>query len=780
MTIKFDYINGAETDKVWSKVYGYTPESKADQEQLGSMYAVFKFGTELEDFAIDKFAKIVIESLQTAYFEELKEYKSTLERLEEACWKMKSKIDLLLSREEEASKIGIDVEMSIAVLKNMYLYAVTVGESKIFIEREGNFVDISEGLTDRGKQGFLRSASLELQDDDKICLTTSNGNKHLLNIEEALNKLDKKKLIEKGTQEGVSIMFIADESQEWAVPELKEEEIKDTDKGAIPKEEKEDNLDINSMISEDDNNIETEFEENVEEEIDDDIEEMVEAHGEDHEMKEETMVETTEEMHQMPNNRVENIRNKAASIFASIKEKIPKRKKDDHQEEEDAYQPPIDLEEDTPYSQRREIEEEEIQYEEEGEKTALMKVLDTTLGTVATVVAAVQNHFKDNKKTYAHIINTIFSKTKSVLMAIYSIFEKEVLGKNLDRRSMNRRRVKRNRYLFLILVFFILFGSYSIIRNGNNSAKVTEATEKYQGKIDDYNGEMQSIQQEIQNETYAAGGDDKTQLIERLLDLEGNVDTTIAQLDSDDVLKNKAKFFEQLRSLSNSVDVAKDDVLNIEAFSEPEIIADLSRQFNDAELTDLEYSEGYLFASDEGRDVIYRIAPEIGADVEVHETDVTSPQILVRSTNGEIIVYDKDEEAVMGHFDPTDKESLKRYENLIPPSVGKPVESAMFDSNGALYEINQVHQQIFKREAAGDTFANGGATFQSQNPPNWKQDPELAKAIDIEAPYEIYVLAQDLGVRRYLSGGPNTLERQTYINLLDSDFTAMQKATALD
>ncbi|MCA9381328.1 hypothetical protein KC678_03620, partial [Candidatus Dojkabacteria bacterium] len=49
-----------------------------------------------------------------------------------------------------------------------------------------------------------------------------------------------------------------------------------------------------------------------------------------------------------------------------------------------------------------------------------------------------------------------------------------------------------------------------------------------------------------------------------------------------------------------------------------------------------------------------------------------------------------------------------------------------------------------------------------------------------EAPYEIYVLAQDLGVRRYLSGGPNTLERQTYINLLDSDFTAMQKATALD
>ncbi|MCA9387322.1 hypothetical protein KC669_04780 [Candidatus Dojkabacteria bacterium] len=777
MIVKFEYINGKETNKIWSKVYGYTPESKADKDQLGSMYAVFKFETELEDFAIDKFAKIIIESLQTSYFEELKEYKSTLERLEESCWKMKSKIDLLLSREEEAAKIGIDIEMAIAVFKNQYLYAVTIGESKIFIEREGNFVDISEGLTDRGGQGFLKSASLEVQETDKICLTTSSGNKKLLNIEEALEKLDKKKLVEKGSQEGVSIMFIADESQNWA-PEVETKEL-DTDKGDLPNDEKkEDNM---NFIEDED----TEFVEQISEEEDTkegklSEDELIETQQSENAEIFENPVVVDQEETESENSAIGNIKNKALGLFSSIKQKFPRRNSTNLEssgEEEDVIVEELD--EDATYSERREIQD-EFEYEDTKEKTGLIRAMDLLLGSVSAVIAAVKNHFKDNKKTYAHIVNTIISKIKKTAIFAYQFFETEVMGKNMDRRVMNRRRVKRNRYIFVVLVLFIVFGSYSIINSSKNGAKLNEAVEEYETLISEYDVEIGSIEQEILNETYAAGGEDKQALIERLILLEENVASTITKLDADDVVKNKAQFFEQLRGISSSVAEAKEDVLNIESFTEPQIVADLSRQFNDSDLTDLEYSEGYLFVSDAGRDVIYRVSPELESDVEVHETEVTEPQILVRNTNGEIIVYDKDEEAVMGHFDPTDKESLKRYENLIPPSVGKPFESAIFDSNGALYEINQIHQQIFKREPAGDTFANGGAAFQSQNPPNWKQDPELSRAIDIAAPYEIYVLTEDLGVRRYLAGGPNTLERQVYINLLDSDFTAMQKATALD
>ncbi len=782
MNRKTDYVVGKKTDTTWAGVYGYKPTDPADYKRLGEMFSVFRFETSIEEFAIDKFAKIVIESLQNSYFEELKDYKSSLERLEESCWKMKSKMDLLLSREEEVSNVGIDIEMAIVVFKDNYLYVVTIGESKVFINREENFVDITDGLADRKNTGFLRSASLEVDKNDRFALATSKASTNLLNLEDALKKLDKEKLIESGKQDGVSFMMIADEESDWAVAPKKEPNKTETKEEDSETEES--NLEIyeekpippstiyEEKVNKDIHSDEEQFEEVEDVDQEEDLDDQIDEDFDESEELEEN--DNEEDLEEEPS-KIQKLKERSLGILGSVKDRVSNlRKKDKDFEEDDEYEEEyLDEEDDRSFSERKEKQEEE----EKISKIAMLASI--VFGFFGSIINAVKNHFKDNKKTYAHIINTIYSRIASFVGAIKNIFQKEILGQNLDRRSLNKRRVKRNRYLFIIGIAVIFIGGNTVISNGRNREKIQDAVQSVETKIEDFDARVQGISTEVINLQYSAG-QEKDALSEEIISLRENILIEIDNLEENKLIEEKSGYFETLRSLSSQLSSQADELMLVESFIEPQIVADLSRQFDDSQLSDLEYSEGSLFAADEGRDVIYKLGTNINSEVSIHITEVLEPYILVRSVNGGIIVYDKSDDAVIGRFNPNDKESLARYSNLIPPSVGGPTEAAIYDGNDALYEIHQVHQQIFKRDKTANGYVNGGATFQSQNPPNWKQDPELSNAVDIEVPYEIYVLTENLGIRRYLAGGANTLGREVYINLLDSDYLALQGATALD
>lgn len=808
MELRANFIVGKNTDTLWSGVYGYKPDNNDDLRKLGEMFAVFRFETEFEDFAIDKFAKILVESLQNAYFEELKDYKSTLQRLEEACWKMKSKMELLLSREEEISNVGIDMEMAISVFKGNFLYVVTIGESKVFISRDENFVDITEGLTDARGQGFLRSASLETQEEDRFCLATDKASKNLLNIEDALLNLDKTKLIEKGTQEGTALMIIADEDLEWVEEEKFEEndEIEEVvglenqmaeseedeilEKREAGDETFEDEDHSSDEVYEDDNDyresngiennseVDTQNFDIQEDEVDSDYTDVNDSEADSQVQEDDALyyeseseVELDEEEKVSVKERLLLMKERSVGALNGLKSKFfvgeEEFDADGHEDYED--QDDIEIKENT--SRYSEMNNEE---DGKGEVSNLAKIVIIPLG----IISSIKNHFKNNKKTYAHIINSIYSKIKGVFQMFKSIFDKEILGKNLDRRALNKRRVKRNRYLLIISIVVIIVGIFYVNNSNQNREAIENAIESVETQLQKYTDEFNSVQTEVLNAQYAPEGD-KNDLVNRILLLENNVDSALDEIDSNELIENKTEYIAKYQSISSELSVLSDDLLLIESFSDPQIVVDFSAQFSDAKISDLEYSEGSLFASDEGRDVIYKFGLSLSEDPLVHITDVTEPYILVRSIDGNIIVYDKDDNAVIGEFNPNDKESLQRFDNLIPPSVGGPTESAMF-SNGALYEIHQTNKQIFKREASGDGFVNGGATYQATNPPNWKTDPELGEAIDIEVPYEVYVLTKNLGIRRYLGGGSNTLDRNIFLNLLDSDYNSLQNATALD
>lgn len=243
--------------------------------------------------------------------------------------------------------------------------------------------------------------------------------------------------------------------------------------------------------------------------------------------------------------------------------------------------------------------------------------------------------------------------------------------------------------------------------------------------------------------------------------------------------RNKGLFVEQIDSQLATITRTEDKITGSVGFTQPQVIADLGKIYSEANLSDLVYTQGNLYASDKQRNTIYQIGTNLNSEATQFVSDLNSPYTMTVNVDGDIIFYDNDSSGSLGKVSVSDGQ-LTRYPSLSPAVIGSIAKAAIFSGNDALYELHQNHQQIFKREREGDTYSSGGAVYNTQNPPNWKTDPELGSAIDIDVPYEIYVLVRGKGLRRYLAGENNTITKETFINTTDNDYNALSAATAID
>jgi len=236
-----------------------------------------------------------------------------------------------------------------------------------------------------------------------------------------------------------------------------------------------------------------------------------------------------------------------------------------------------------------------------------------------------------------------------------------------------------------------------------------------------------------------------------------------------------------LENLIKQTGLAKDNLLLIKEInsSNVQVISDIGKVHSDANLSDIVFSGNSIFVSDTKRGVVYKITPNLNSDPLDFAKDLTSPTSLVKDSEGSIIFYDSDSSTNLGKINPSTGE-VTRFPFLSSAVVGDPTKAGIYEGTDNLYEIHQDHQQIFKREVNGSGYSGGGAIYSSANPPNWKTDPEFAKAIDISVPYEVYVLIQGGGLRRYLAGGDNGLTFETFENFSRSDYDKMNNATAFD
>jgi len=88
-----------------------------------------------------------------------------------------------------------------------------------------------------------------------------------------------------------------------------------------------------------------------------------------------------------------------------------------------------------------------------------------------------------------------------------------------------------------------------------------------------------------------------------------------------------------------------------------------------------------------------------------------------------------------------------------------------------MYSVNTSKQAIIKQGNFG-----GGFQLPNDSAP-WRSDPNLAKAIDVEVDFWIYVLQKGQGFVRYLAGEPDQFD---FAGLLSSDKNSIKQATAFD
>ncbi len=747
MNIRAEFVFGKPNDNQWSDVFGFRPDSHKDFFKYGEMYLVIRIGTEAQEFPIKNLAKIILSELQQAYFERESEGSdSALENLEDAIWKMKAKLEVVLSREQRIIEKGLDLEMAIAVYIDNVVYAAVIGESKIFIFRDGNFVDISEALVDNRMSDFVRTGSLELQTDDRIALLTSVAKEKLGEeiVQEVLSELDCKKLDVLNQVPGASCMILAEDSLNWK--EIPEEELVEH----------------------------TEIMEEVEEQIDADEEAVV---SQAQNLQDELSDDEFEDPLQLEEDTASKLglmdrlklglntaKLKGEELITSIKSK---RNADSKAKAERAF---IN-------TSLEDIDEEDFGEVELTDDSPIRRNVKNASMVAASSVQKITNkvktHFKDNQTTYAAIISTTATRIKNFLIKIKEIFEREIIGRDLGgRRYMldRKKKVKRNRILFVIITLVLIVFIYTNVQNARENKKKQEELQLSQEKLADFNQRYQTLNSSVLNSNTQTPSQKQTTL-DGLNALEQDIKAYDATTSLNDA---------ELEDLLSNIQVAKDDLLSIEGFSQAQVVADVGAQFADTQLTDLEYSEGSLFVSDTGRNVIYKFATELNSQLQVHISSLNKPTLLVKNALGEIIFYDSDTDRSIGKFNPNQTESVVRFGSLPLSEVGGANEVGLYENNDALYEIRQANSQIYKRERQGDGYKSGGAAFNAENPPNWKNIPELSRAVDISVPFELYALIQGVGLQRYLSGGDNTLTFDLFNNILQSDYDLISNGTSLD
>lgn len=755
MNLKTEFSFGKLLGYDWAGIYGYIPKELEIHERLGDIFAVTRLKTTAKDVNVEPVAKIMVDELQNSYYDPEKEEREILARLEGAVWSMKSKMDFVLSREEEILKEGLDLEMAVCVVVGNILYAVVIGESKIFIRRGEKVIEISKVLIDASQSGFMKSGSLELESADLVSLTTSkvavDGTSLVEKVmnDKRLNALDEIK-----AKIGWAFLLIGDEDAAWEMPFVPEAE------------------EIRSDVVEHDENLEKNDYEDLDyipTEIDKNDAEELEEVDMDEEQEDEDEVEKV--------SLKSNFASKFGAIKSSLKTKssklIDKTKNFRNREEDEEPE----YEDDLPRISRMEDSnenEEELLDDDEYEKEVPSRI-GTLSKKAASGVTGIWNgkikaHFKNNKKTYAHLINTISSKVSMVFNKAYSFFKVEVIGTG-DRRDIYLRgaRMKRNRRLLAIITVVLVVVLFFGIRKAQGDRAEKRRVNEAENQVSNLELQLQSLSQQV--DTSKNEGEQKKNLIlTSLNNLSSSAETQ----------KSKKLFTERLDKIITGVQSEKDQLLLVDGITQPQVVVDVGKVFPNASLSDLEYSNGNLFISDKTRNVVYKTATNINSTAQEHVTGLNQPTLLVREASNDILVFDNDQTASVGRFKEGQSNSLARINGTAQAIIGKVTEAYVFEGNQAIYELHQNHQQIFKRDRNGNEFVGGGVLYVSTNPPNWKTDPDLANAIDIAIPYEIYVLISGKGLRRYLAGGDNTLTQETFSGLVSSDYNAMNSASSFD
>lgn len=788
MQLRADFLVGTQSSNSWAGVYYFKPENSIEPLEL---FAIIKLETANNETRLEALAKMFLDELQNYLFEEGKEGDYNI-RLENAVWKMKSKMETLLSSDERYAQNGLDIELGLALFEKNFLYLGVIGETKAFIKRGDRFADLSQGLTDGSMMGFLKTGSLELEEGDRLALSTSTANDIDSNIiQEAVNNLRIKALSPLASKQGAAVLLLADENDQWKTADSDPDEVLNEPLAGLAEPAE----------------VAAQVEDGEGEYIDGSAgsAKYIPIQAEDFEAEDsiDALANVSAESAELDDVRIEDEEEINVRSLADVEADIPRgkllmsrlrggltrsiaagRSSLDNLRTQTGAQSArpvpieVDFEDDDelrPSGQKRFSQFQEDQFEDEDVLQGSTSKFGAASGATADKLKTfsqtkVMPFLQKSNKTYIKYLRDIVIKIKDLIVHFLGWFKKEFIGGGVDdRRDMfaKARRRKRNRIILVILVIVLGVVIINSINNRNIQLQEEARIEQVRSNIDTYNSDLNSIIRRIPS---ATSDDQKTELVNQLDSLNNKFEAQ----------KKEELFLDEIDSAQAKIQTNKDDILGIVGFSEPLVITDIGKLYSDANVTDMVFAAGGLYISDKGRNTIYQVGTQENSQINQIATNLSAPYTLTKNVAGDVIFFDTDSTSAVGKINLSGDGSVQRIPGLSQSVIGNVTKAAIFSGNDALYEIHQNHQQIFKRDKDADGYVGGGAVYNVQNPPNWKTDPELGSAIDITVPYEIYTLIRGKGLRRYLAGGENTITADSFVNTIQKDIDSISNATAID
>lgn len=748
MKLRVEFLKGENRDSEWKGAFWFQPERENFQ-----IYSVIRIASEA-NVNLEIIAKTFWNDLQDSFIDLSKKHADMALRLEDAVWKMKAKTEALLSRDSVIMEKGIDMEMGITVFSDNVAYCAVIGESKILIYRTERLSDISQALIDSNLTGFVKFGSFKLDPEDRILLVISkNLSLNLDDLTSAARELNINLLNNSVAKNLDCVLFLGSEILDWYQEIAQTSDIeKITPTEAIP------SPDNSTEFPE-----ESSFDNRTEKEnIEPDFADFEDSFSEEKPKR-------------------------ADGIFSGIKSrfKFSKRADSSLTVGKNAMYKELNLDD------KVLLEEEEFPDLEQKKKRIVkinLNAAKLAINRAATflfsIPSRISNYLKNNKSTYLHIIKKFFNGIKKLLNFFWRLFQREIIGTS-DRRDFfikSKRRSRNRKILAIVLAITVVFLFFSF-RDAENK----RIEQEYKDKVLTTIKQLETSQTEIlnQSELEASKAEPlKTELTSKLDKLTLDAQKEIKRIT--EVSENEKKYATYIANLNKIIQKNQEitDKLN-NVFtvnnSNIKIIADLEKLFPGSNVTDIEFSGGNIYAADAGNNAVYKIPINSGEETRMIVQNLESPSLLAKSVDGDIIVYDNSNSGAIGKIYTKESDRFERFATLPYSSIGNVKAVDIYSGNDALYELRTFpNPYIFKREREGAGYAGGGANYITINPPNWREDADFSNGVDIAAPYELYVLIEGKGIKRYLSGGENTLTPDLYKNFSAEDVSSLSKAKAID
>ncbi|MBN1916235.1 hypothetical protein JW796_04640 [Candidatus Dojkabacteria bacterium] len=696
-TLARKYFIGKNKPGVWASVYSYRPQGESVFERRGEIFAVITLRGP-EDFDTSTAGNLLLDHFHENYFENEKD--SVLISLEKAVMGMERRLMTLIENEVSVHEEGVEVHLNTMVVYAGFVYFVSMGQARAYVFRGGNLLDITSYLKDPTGEGIIKVGSSRIEAGDVYMLATPEA------VEE-YSEDDFVESVSNFSEQNLKGRMIENDSMIALV--MVKVEDKETEKGAT----------------------------------------LMKAQGGESFVAKSEQANTT--ARELESEQV----NEETKEFGDTekRERLDFEPRDEKEEETLPY----DYSKSSRFSEQKTVAE---KIKEKGKQIIdkgvayFNRIKDQIAGNKRTVsVSGVspvdapgfetkvsrsdqfgQEVVDKELPTYLYILQKAGRKIWEVILVV----KKTVLGwlgADQDKIFLRGAGVKKNWKVIAILIVVIGFILYFGIKAQVDDAKTRKLTEEARVLVDNAKEVAETVSQNVPVVLNSPTNSERKE--ELLADLE-KASTKLSEARKLGVL------VEDIENAEDLVEMLKNKLNRVLVMS-PSLLVDFAAHFEDADTYDFDLLDGFLYVSDSGRSVIYKVST--GGDDPVEfipsGSNLSGPRAIAFDQKKELIVHDNSEDKALATIN-IETKAVTKHLGLSRGKLGNVVqlEAYRVGSEDRIYAVRTDTKDLVYMRSEGSS----GYSL----PILRAREDAFANASDIAVDGRVYILSKGSGLSRYL------------------------------